>query len=125
VAAVAHSSNGRHIISGCYDGTIRIWDAETGAAIGKPIEAHGRGERGVVSLAYSPNGRHITSGTYYGIIRIWDIEKSAAVGKPLGGILGVCSPLLTLLMAGTSSLDPLTGLFGSGIPRPVVRLANL
>jgi hypothetical protein len=33
--SVAYSPDGRHIISGSYDKTIRIWDAETGAAVGK------------------------------------------------------------------------------------------
>ena len=36
VTCVAYSPDSRHIISGYYDGTIRTWDAETGAAAGSP-----------------------------------------------------------------------------------------
>ena len=38
--SVAHSPDGRHIISGSCDTTIRIWDAETGASVGKPLKRH-------------------------------------------------------------------------------------
>ena len=38
--SVAYSPDGWHIISGCSDCTIRIWDAETGAAIGTLLEGH-------------------------------------------------------------------------------------
>jgi WD40 repeat protein len=35
-----YSPDGRHIISGSMDKTIRIWDADTGAAVNKPLEGH-------------------------------------------------------------------------------------
>jgi len=82
VLAVAYSPNGRGIISGSIDKTIRIWDAETGAAIGKPLNGH---TGSVQSVTYSPNGRHIISGSMDTTIRIWDAKTGAAVGKPLEG----------------------------------------
>jgi WD40 repeat protein len=85
VNSVAYSPDGRHIISGSFDKTIRIWDAETGAAVGKPLEGH---TDWVNSVAYSPDGRHIISGSYDKTIRIWDAETGAAVGKPLEGHTG-------------------------------------
>ena len=73
---------------------IWIWDAETGAAIGKPLEGH---TDGVWSVAYCPDGQHIISGSADKSIQIWDAETSAAVGKPLEGHTDVvwtiaCSP---------------------------------
>ena len=62
--------------------TIRIWDAETGAISGEPLEGH---TDRVWSVAYSPDGRHIASGSDDKTIRIWDAENGAAVGKPLEG----------------------------------------
>jgi WD40 repeat protein len=34
--------------------TIRIWDAETGAVVSKPLEGH---SKCVLSVAYSPDGQ--------------------------------------------------------------------
>jgi WD40 repeat protein len=64
------------------DRTIRIWDAETGAEVGDPLNGH---TGGVSSVAYSPDGRRIISGFEDGTIRIWDAETGASVGDPLSG----------------------------------------
>ena len=40
--------------------TIRIWDAETGALVGDPLEGH---TGGVNPVAYSPDGQRIISGS--------------------------------------------------------------
>jgi WD40 repeat protein len=122
VWTVAYSPNGQHIISGSSDKTIRIWDAETGAAIGTPLEGH---TASVGSVAYSPNGRHIISGSGDNTIRIWDADTGAAVGNPLKGHTGMCGLLHTLPMGGISSPDPLTEPFESGMPRLVLQLAGL
>jgi WD40 repeat protein len=82
VTSVAYSPDGRHIISGSTDNTIRIWDAETGAAVGGPLQGHTDVVR---SVACSPNGRHIISGSDDMTIRIWDAESGAAVMSPLEG----------------------------------------
>src|SRR5258706_8784637 len=78
--SVAYSPDGRHIISGSHDHTIRIWDAKTGAAVGDPLKGH---TTFVTSVAYSPDGRHIISGSDDHTIRTWDAKTSAAVGEPL------------------------------------------
>ena len=62
--------------SGSDDFTIRIWDAETGAVVGKPLEGH-TGE--VHSVAYSPNKRHIISGSDDCTIRIWNAGTGRVV----------------------------------------------
>ena len=80
--SIAYSPDGQRIISGSSDKTIRIWDAETGAALSRSLKGH-TGD--VWSVAYSPDGRHIISGSSDMTIRIWDAETSAVVGKPLEG----------------------------------------
>src|SRR5258706_406445 len=80
--SVASSPDGRHIISGSDDHTIRIWDAKTGAAVGDPLKGHTHSVR---SVAYSPDGRHIISGSDDHTIRIWDAKTGTAVGDPLKG----------------------------------------
>ena len=82
ITCTSYSPNGHQIISGSRDGTIRIWDAETGVVIGEPIKGH---TGAVKSVAYSPDGRHVISGSADMTIRIWDAETGAAVGNPLEG----------------------------------------
>jgi len=82
VSCMRYSPNGCYIVSGSDDNTIRIWNAETGHAVGKPLEGH---TRGVTSVAYSPDGRHIVSGSDDKTIRIWNAETGDAVGKPIEG----------------------------------------
>ena len=94
VYSVAYSSDGQRIISGSEDRTIRIWDAKTGAPVGKPLEGH---TDNVWSVAYSPNGQHIISGSADHTIRIWDAHTGGAVGYPLNahshGVRSIaCSP---------------------------------
>ncbi|KZP17833.1 WD40 repeat-like protein [Athelia psychrophila] len=82
VYAVAYSPDGTHIVSGSADNTIRIWDAETGEAVGEPLRGH---TNEINCVAYSPNGRHIVSGSDDKTIRIWDAETGESVGEPLIG----------------------------------------
>ncbi|KAG8813182.1 hypothetical protein FRC19_002623, partial [Serendipita sp. 401] len=82
VLGIAYSPDGRRIISCSSDNTIRIWDAETGAAVGEPLEGH---TSSVLGVAYSPDGLRITSGSDDGTIRIWNAETGATVGVPLEG----------------------------------------
>ena len=123
--SVAYSPDGRHIISGSYDTTIRIWDADTGASVGRPLK---RRTKFVHSVVYSPDGRHIISGSEYRTIRIWDAETGGAVGQPLKGHAS-CTCVVhaspTLPMGGTSSLDLMTGRFESGMPRLTPQLVSL
>ena len=52
VNSVAFSPDGRRIVSGSYDTTIKVWDAETGREI-RTLEGH---FAGVNSVAFSPDG---------------------------------------------------------------------
>jgi len=64
-------SDGRRTISGSFDKTIRIWDTNTGAVVGQPLQGHTEGSGHLPS-----HGRCIIS-----TIRIWDAETGAAIGK--------------------------------------------
>ncbi len=80
--AVAYSPDGRRIVSGSADKTLRLWDAVTGQTVGAPFEGH---KDRVLSVAFSPDGRVIVSGSADGTLRMWDAATGNAMGPPLEG----------------------------------------
>jgi WD40 repeat protein len=77
ISCVAFSPDRKHIISGSYDKTIRIWDAQMGKAVGVPLQGHTDVVR---SVAYSPDSKHFISGSYDKTIHIWNAKTHKAVG---------------------------------------------
>ncbi|KAF5344466.1 hypothetical protein D9758_014162 [Tetrapyrgos nigripes] len=82
VEGISVSPDGTRIVSGSKDGTVRIWDAQTGTAIGEPLQGH---EDWVQSVAFSPDGARIVSGSDDRTVRIWDAQTGTAIGEPLQG----------------------------------------
>ncbi|KAF5337527.1 hypothetical protein D9758_016982 [Tetrapyrgos nigripes] len=82
LASVAYSPDGRHVVSGSSDYTIRIWDIQTGQQVGESLEGH---RDGVHSVAFSPDGRHVVSGSNDNTVRIWDVQTGQQFGEPLKG----------------------------------------
>ncbi|KAE9383221.1 WD40 repeat-like protein [Gymnopus androsaceus JB14] len=80
VDSVAYSPDGKQIVSGSRDKTVRIWSAETGLPIGEPLRGH---TNSVLSVVYSPDGKQIVSGSADKTVRIW----SAETGLPIGELL--------------------------------------
>jgi WD40 repeat protein len=68
---VAFSSDGKRIVSGSDDKTLRLWDATTGQPIGPPLQGH---TESVTSVAFSPDGRRIVSGSDDNTLRLWDLD---------------------------------------------------
>ncbi|KIM25798.1 hypothetical protein M408DRAFT_73853, partial [Serendipita vermifera MAFF 305830] len=82
VNSVSFSRDGRHIVSGSNDRTIRVWDAETGATVTGPLEGH---TGSVNSVSFSPDGRRIVSGSWDKTIFVWDAETGETLAGPLIG----------------------------------------
>ena len=80
VYSVAFSPDGRRIVSGSDDNTLRLWDAASGNTIGRPLRGH---TGSVNSVAFSPDGRGLVSGSQDKTLRLWD----AITGKPIAGAL--------------------------------------
>ena len=66
VTAVAWSPDGRRIVTGSYDATIRVWDAVTGEELLSLEHRHW-----VRSVACSPDASRIAAGSDDGV-RVWD-----------------------------------------------------
>jgi len=77
IHCVAFSPDGRHVLSGSEDHTVRRWDTSTGLEVG-PVLEH---ERSVYSIAVSPDGRHVLSGSFDGSVRLWDVEGGEQIRR--------------------------------------------
>ncbi|KAG6805629.1 hypothetical protein H0H92_014688, partial [Tricholoma furcatifolium] len=82
VHVTAFSPDGKQIVSGSYDKTIRIWDAVTGVQTVGPLQGH---DDKITSVAFSPDGKQIVSGSYDKTIRIWDAVTGVQTVGPLQG----------------------------------------
>ncbi|MCI0463907.1 MAG: protein kinase [Gemmataceae bacterium] len=71
VLAVAFSPDGRRILSGGADGTVRLWETETGNELGCML-----GHRDKVwSVAFAPDGKQALSAGKDKTVRLWDVER--------------------------------------------------
>jgi WD40 repeat protein len=87
VRAVAYSPDGRYALSASGwphgDGTLRLWDLETGAEKQRFV-----GHRGNVEcVAFSPKGGQALSGGADHTVRLWDVESGEQI-RPFPGHAG-------------------------------------
>ena len=73
VASIAITPDGKHIVSGSNDETIKLWDIQSGKEI-RSFEGH---TFFVNSIAITPDGKHIVSGSNDKTIKLWDIQSGA------------------------------------------------
>ena len=76
VHSVAFSPDGRRIVSGSRDGTVQIWDSNTGEPIARIT-----GNTTVNCLAFSANGRLIAGGFGDGTVWIWDGNSGTTITR--------------------------------------------
>jgi WD40 repeat protein len=102
VLSVAYSPDGKHIVSGSQDETVKVWDSQTGKEVSflvchRPIicccveradlrvlvheqECTLTGHsRDVYSVAYSPDGKHIVTGSRDRTVKVWDSHTGKEV----------------------------------------------
>ena len=80
---MAYASDGRRLLSGSEDRTVKVWHAGKGQELltlrGHPI--------GVNGLAYSPDGQRFASCTALNEIHVWDASRGgAALLLPVAGM---------------------------------------
>ena len=68
VLTLAYSADGKLLATGCEDGTIRLWDLDTGDLV-RALVGHGGP---VLSIAWSPDSGRLISGSKDNTIRLWD-----------------------------------------------------
>jgi len=82
VTGVAHLPDARRIITCSRDGSLRLWNLESGIQIGN--DWRDDGQEGVWSIVLSPNGKTVASGSRDGTVRLWDIETKKVVARWTG-----------------------------------------
>ena len=73
--AVAFTPDGRQVMSGNGDNTIKLWDAVTGQEL-RTLKGH---TRGVLGLDVSPDGTRIASGSYDSTVKLWDADSGEVI----------------------------------------------
>ena len=71
VTSIAFSPDGKTIVSGSADMTIKLWDSQTGEEL-KTILGH---KKGVWGIAFSPDGKTLASASIDRTIKLWNLSK--------------------------------------------------
>ena len=80
VTSVSWSPDGKRVVTGSTDDSVRIWDVESGEELRK-LEGH---FDWVASVSWSPDGKRVVTGSGDRTVRIWDVRS----GKELYGLEG-------------------------------------
>ena len=72
ILSVAWSPDGRHVLTGSYDKTAKVWDAVTGNEV-MTMRGH---TSYIDSAAWSPDGRHVLTGSHDKTAKVWDAAKT-------------------------------------------------
>ncbi|KAG8865545.1 hypothetical protein FRB97_004652, partial [Tulasnella sp. 331] len=82
VSCLVISPDGKTVVSGTYDGAIRLLDRKTGAMQYEVVEGH---TSEVSCLAISPDGKTVASASDDKTVRLWDLGTGKARGPALEG----------------------------------------
>ena len=74
VRTLAFSPDERTLASGSLDGSVKLWDVESGALLWAAWQT-----KGTNCLAFAPGGRLLASGGYEASVRLWDPKLGTAL----------------------------------------------
>jgi eukaryotic-like serine/threonine-protein kinase len=80
IHSLAFSPDGQRLASGCYDGTVKVWDGSTGKEL-LSLEGH---DAPITCVAFRIDGQRLATGGFDKTVRIWD----SMTGKKLLSLEG-------------------------------------
>lgn len=81
IRSLTTSPDGKLLATGSDDGTILLWDQQTGELAGPPLREH---QRAVMALRFGPDGKQLLSGGDDQTVRLWDARSARRVQVLLG-----------------------------------------
>ena len=87
VTSVAVSSDGKYVVSGSEDKSVKIWSTETGDVV-QSLTGH---TDGVLSVAVSSDGKYVVSGSWDNSVKIWSTKTGDVVWTLTGHTSDVSS----------------------------------
>ncbi|CAE6446644.1 unnamed protein product, partial [Rhizoctonia solani] len=104
IQSLSISPDGLRIVVGYPDGSLGLWDKQTGECITTSLVSH---TDPVTCVVYSPNGNMVASSSHDATIRVWDFEGGLQEGRVLAGHSGpvhsvAFSPNSDIIASGSS-----------------------
>ena len=90
VRGVVHLPGGQRVITCSNDGSLRLWDLESGMQIGDDWRDQEDGV-GVITIALSPDNKIVASGSGDGTVRLWNVETEKVIARWTGHTRSVWS----------------------------------